>query len=205
MLQNYRYTYTHYTIIYTHIHNFHIWFVAFVWSCTCPHIVFYQRPRQPQLAFTERSNSCMKDWNPKTSFLFPDLKNTYFQIWTNIYQYLIMKRDLLPFLKRYQFESEEIQGKKIAPNLILQTLFSTPELLDHVRVSSHLLLLLHITKSSFIIQFIYLFVNFKLLSIYSLHSFCNSSLPKLCPRQMCISHVSHFLPLLDLQFCCHDL
>ena len=131
-------------------------------------------------------------------YLFPDL-NKYIPIFnkekgpTSIFEKISIRIWRNP------------RQKDCSLSLILQTLFSSPELLDRVRVSSHLLLLLHITKSSFIIQFIYLFVNVKLLSIYSLHSFCNSSLPKLCPRQMCISHVSHFLPLLDLQFCCHDL
>ena len=69
-----------------------------MWRCTCPHVVFYQRPRQPQLAFTERSNSCMKDWNPKTSFLFPDFKTIYFQIWRNLFPYFIWKEPISIFL-----------------------------------------------------------------------------------------------------------
>ena len=69
-----------------------------MWKWTCPHVVFCQRPRQPQLAFTERSNSCMKDWNPKTSFLFPDLKNIYIQIWTNLFPYFIRKEPISIYL-----------------------------------------------------------------------------------------------------------
>ena len=144
-----------------------------MWRCTCPHVVFYQRPRQPQLAFTERSNSCMKDWNPKTSFLFPDLKNIYFQIWKYI--------SIFDKEKGTYFHIEKIsiriwrnpRQKDCSLSLILQTLFSSPELLDLVRVSSHLLLLLlHITKSSFIIKFICLFVNVKLWN-YDIERVCS--------------------------------
>ena len=83
----------------------------------------------------------------------------------------------------------------------LQTLFSSSELLDLVRVSSHLLLLLlHITKSSFIIKFICLFVNVKLWN-YDIERVCSHFI--LFATALCQSSVPSRWIIHMWTICCH--
>ena len=120
-------------------------------------------------------------------YLFPDL-NKYIPIFNN------EKGPTSIFEKISIRIWRNPRQKDCSLSLILQILFSSPELLDQVSVSSHLLLpLLHITKSSFFIKFICSFVNVKLwnydiervcshfiLFILFATALCQSSVPSKC-------------------------